>query len=125
MLSGLISLAAPAAEGPALSIDTLQLLAMLVLGAPLIETAIMLLPLLILNRLLGPWPAIVLSALGWGIAHSLAAPIWGLVVWWPFLIFSIVLLVWRERSLLRGYLVVASVHALQNTVGAVLLFASG
>ena len=96
---------------------------MLTVFAPVLETLIMVLPLLLLNRLFGPRVAVVLSAAGWGIAHSFAAPIWGFVVWWPFLIMSIVLLVWRaERGLLVAMGMVIAVHALQNGVaGAALL----
>jgi hypothetical protein len=121
LLSALVNFALPSAQAPDVSVATPQLIWMLVLGAPLIETAIMLVPLLILNRLFGAMPAAVLSAIGWGIAHSLAAPIWGLVVWWPFLIFSIALIVWKERSLIAGYFIVSAVHALQNGFAALLL----
>ena len=124
LLSGLISLALPAAEGPAISITSARMIAMLVVGAPLIETLIMLVPLLVLVRLVGAMPAAVLSAIGWGIAHSLAAPIWGLVVWWPFLIFSILFVTWRERSLFAGFGVAAATHALQNSLPALTLLAA-
>ena len=125
LLSALVNFAMPAAEAPAISVATPRLIFMLVLGAPLIETLIMLVPLLVLARLFGAMPAAVLSAIGWGIAHSLAAPIWGLVVWWPFLIFSIALMVWRRRSLVAGYFIVSAVHALQNGFAAMLLILLG
>ncbi len=121
LLSLLVNSSAPTAEGPRISVDSTSLILMLVVGAPVIETMIMVLPLLLLNRLFGFGPAVLLSAAGWGIAHSLAAWNWGLVVWWPFLIFSIALLVWRKRSLLLACLLVAAIHALQNGLGAALL----
>ena len=80
---------------------------LLVVFAPLVETLIMVPPLL--------------SALGWAIVHSLQVPIWGLIIWWPFFIFSVVLLVWREKSLLTGMVIVTAIHALQNAIPAVLL----
>ena len=121
LLSALVNFALPAAEAPGISVATPQLIAMLVLGAPLIETLIMLVPLLILARLFGPMPAAVLSAIGWGIAHSLAAPIWGLVVWWPFLIFSIALLVWRQRSLMAGYFIVSAIYMISERASDVII----
>jgi hypothetical protein len=61
----------------------------------------------------------------WGVAHSLAAPLWGLIVWWPFLIFSIALLTWRERGLLPAIAVVTTIHGLQNATAAILLLVQG
>jgi hypothetical protein len=50
--------------------------------------------------------------------------LWGLVVWWPFLILSAIFLVWRsERGLGTAILMTTAVHALQNAVvGSALLF---
>ena len=91
-----------------------------VLVAPLAETLLMILPLLVLQRLAGSGPAVVLNALLWGGVHSLVEPLWGLVVWWPFLILSVALLVWRERSLGASIAVVTGIHTLQNAVAAAL-----
>jgi hypothetical protein len=55
------------------------------------------------------------------VAHSLQAPAWGLVIWWPFLIFSTVFLVWRERSLLGAFALVSLLHALHNLLPALRL----
>jgi len=96
---------------------------MLVFFAPVVETLIMVPPLLLLNRLLGPAPAAILSAAGWAVAHSLQEPAWGLVIWWPFLVFSSILLVWREKSLATGMLIVIAIHAMQNAVPGLLLLA--
>jgi hypothetical protein len=67
---------------------------------------------------------VLFSSAGWGIAHSLAAPIWGLVIWWPFLVFSTLFVVWRSRSLVAAFAVPAAVHALQN-LGPAIVVASG
>jgi membrane protease YdiL (CAAX protease family) len=96
---------------------------MLVVFAPVVETLIMVGPLLILNRLFGPSAAAALSAAGWGIAHSLQAPMWGLVIWWAFFVFSAIILAWRKKSLITGILIVMCVHAMQNAVPAALLVA--
>jgi hypothetical protein len=58
------------------------------------------------------------------VAHSLAAPAWGLVIWWPFLIFSTLFVVWRQRGFLAGVGVAAAAHALQNLAPALLLATS-
>jgi membrane protease YdiL (CAAX protease family) len=94
---------------------------LLVVFAPIVETLIMGAVLLLLERLFGFLPALLLSAIAWGLAHSLQAPAWGLVIWWPFLIFSLTFLVWRRRSLLLAFAMPAAVHGLQNLVPAVLL----
>ena len=114
---------ASASSGPEFGVRGPKLLFMVTVFAPVLETLIMVPPLLLLDRLFGPRVAVILSALGWAVAHSLAAPIWGLVVWWPFLIMSIVMLVWRaERGLLVAIAMVIAIHALQNGVaGAALL----
>ena len=66
--------------------------------------------------------AVLVSAVGWGIAHSLAAPAWGLVIWWPFLIFSTLYVTWRQHSLIAGLAMPAAVHGLQNILPALLMF---
>ena len=91
---------------------------MLVGFAPLVETLIMAVFLTLFLRFMRPAYAIVLSSLGWGIAHSLEALGWGLVIWWPFLIFSTLFVVWRQKGFWAGVAVAATTHALQNTVPA-------
>lgn len=105
-------------------VDGGLLLFLLVVFAPVIETLIMGVVLLILDRVLGFAPAVLLSSLGWGIAHSLQAPAWGLVIWWPFLIFSTVFLTWRKRSIGLAFALPMLVHGLQN-LGPALLMVTG
>ena len=87
---------------------------LLVAFAPLVETLIMAGFLTLFLRFLPPTAAILLSAAGWGVAHSLEALGWGVVIWWPFLIFSTLFVVWRQRGFLAGVGVAAATHALQN-----------
>jgi membrane protease YdiL (CAAX protease family) len=105
-------------------VDSGVLLFRLVIFAPVVETLIMGAVLLALERVVGFLPAVLLSAVGWGIAHSLQAPAWGLVIWWPFLIFSIVFLTWRRRSLAAAFGLPMIVHGLQN-LGPALILISG
>jgi hypothetical protein len=96
----------------------------LVIFAPLVETLIMVAVLLGLLRLVSPAKAVLLSALGWGVAHSLAAPAWGLVIWWPFLIFSTLFVAWRRQGFARAALLVAAVHGLHNLLPALMVASS-
>jgi hypothetical protein len=64
---------------------------------------------------------VLLSALAWGLAHSWGAPTWGLVAWWPFLIFSTVFLTWRERGAWTAIMIVTAIHVLQNSFAIALL----
>ena len=96
---------------------------LLAVFAPVTETLIMGAVLLVLLRLFTPTIAILVSAIGWGIAHSIQAPTWGLVIWWPFLTFSTLFVVWRERSLLAAFAMPALAHGLHNLPTAALVAA--
>ena len=123
-LSALTQLLLPQVEHPQFEITQGTIL-LFVLFAPFVETLIMAAFLELMLRLkLPPALAIVLSAIGWGAAHSAAAPAWGLVIWWPFLIFSTLYVTWSKRSIAGAVLLVTAVHALQNLFPSLLL-ASG
>lgn len=124
-LSALVSALAPAAEQPDLPTQGFAAVLAIVLFAPLVETLAMAPPLLLFARLFGAGPAVLLSAAGWGIVHSLAAPIWGLVVWWPFLVLSIAFLTWRSVGLVTALAMTAAIHAAHNAAGAALLLGLG
>ena len=96
---------------------------LVVIVAPLLETLIMAGFLALLLWLLPPTAAVLVSALGWGVAHSLAAPAWGLVIWWPFLVFSVLYVTWRKRSLLLALAIPAATHALQNLIPTLAMLA--
>lgn len=120
-LAGVVSLLIPDAPQPHFDMSGVTALLLLVVFAPVVETLIMGGVLLILLRLFSPAVAVLLSSLGWGIAHSMGAPTWGLVIWWPFLIFSTLFVTWRSRSLLAAFAIPATVHALQNLPPALML----
>ena len=111
----------PDAGRPSFEVAGVETVAVLVLFAPLVETLIMAAMLELLLRFASPVAAVLASAAGWGIAHSLAAPAWGLVIWWPFLIFSTLYVTWSKRSVLAALAIVFAVHALQNLGPALLL----
>ena len=123
-LSWLTAELMPQVARPEFDVGGAAALLLLVLFAPIVETLIMAGLLVVLLRFVGPPVAILISAGAWGIAHSLAAPVWGLVIWWPFLIFSTLFVVWRQRGFLAGAGVAAAAHALQNLGPAVILATS-
>ena len=112
----------PQAEGPTFDVSGPSTVALLVVFAPFVETLIMAAAIEVMLRLRIPaTAAIVLSAIGWGLAHSAAAPAWGLVIWWPFLIFSTLYVTWGRRSTWAAIGIVFAVHALQNLGPSLLL----
>jgi hypothetical protein len=121
LLSLLMARLFPGGGEPVLPIEGDRALVAIVLFAPLVETLILALLLEVMLRLLSPGRAILLSAFGWAVAHSLAAPTWGLVVWGPFLVFSTLYVAWRRRGLVQALVVPATAHALHNLVALLLI----
>ncbi|HXH52762.1 MAG TPA: CPBP family glutamic-type intramembrane protease [Sphingomicrobium sp.] len=121
LLAWLVTTLMPPGSQPSFEVDGTLAVFMLVIFAPLVETLIMAGILTLLLRFTAPATAVLVSAALWGIAHSLMAPAWGLVIWWPFLVFSTLFVTWRQRSLLAALAVPATVHALQNLPPALLL----
>jgi membrane protease YdiL (CAAX protease family) len=126
LLSIVVSLLAPNAGPVEIPLRgemlPLMILLLVVIG-PLLETLLMTPVVIGVNRVAGPGPAVVANAVLWGVLHSLQRPIWGLVVWWPFLILSVALLTWRPRGIVTAMVLVTCIHGLQNSVtAAVLLF---
>jgi hypothetical protein len=111
----------PQAQQPQFDVSGGLAIFALVIFSPVVETLIMGTILLVLLRLFPPAVAIFVSAVGWGIAHSSVAPIWGLVIWWPFLVFSTLFVTWRSRSLALAFALPMCVHALQNLIPALLV----
>ena len=125
LLSALVASLIPKAPGPEFGAVSLDLFLRLVVMAPLLETLIMAGVLELLLLALPPKWAVAASSLGWGLAHSLIAVAWGLVIWWPFLIFSTLYVTWRGQGRGRAIAIVFAVHALNNLGPALLLLRSG
>ena len=119
-LAKVVSLAFPGAQNPEFPVSGLMAIFMLVVFAPVLETLIMGAVILLLLRFLSAPVAVLVSSAGWGIAHSLGAPTWGLVIWWPFLIFSTLFVTWRQRSLALAFAMPMLAHALHNLPSAIL-----
>ena len=124
LLAALVSQLLPQLPGPKFDMDPVVAVFAIVIISPVMETLIMAAVLSLLLRFIPATAAILVSAAGWGLAHSAMAPAWGLVIWWPFLVFSTLYVVWRQRSLAAAIAVPATVHALQN-LGPALLIATG
>ena len=120
-LAAIVSFLLPSAAQPQFDVNGGLALFLLVFFAPFFETLIMGAALVLLLRVTTPAVAVLVSSAGWGIAHSLAAPAWGLVIWWPFLVFSTLFVVWRKRSMIVALAIPATVHALHNLPSALLL----
>ena len=114
----------PNAASPDLPHGGLFPFLLVVITSPLLETMIMASAIEIGLLILPPLAVVILSSIGWGIAHSLAAPAWGLVIWWPFLIFSTLYVTWRGEGRSKAILIAATVHALNNFLPALLLLRS-
>lgn len=90
----------------------------LVFIGPFIETLVLAGVTTLLDRWLGAGPAVVGSALFWAAAHSWQVPMWGFVIWWPFLVMTVAFLAWRGRGFWTAVGVVTAMHGLQNSLPA-------
>lgn len=109
----------PEAKEPDLGSSAIIVFIGVVILSPLIESLIMGGIIDMLMKHLHAWQAVLVSATGWGVVHSLFAPVWGLIIWWPFLIFSIIFVTWRPRGLWFAVGMATLVHALQNSLPAI------
>jgi membrane protease YdiL (CAAX protease family) len=123
-LAALVALVAPALKGPEFDDKGWVTLFALVVFAPVGETLIMAGLIWLFEKFLSTTGAIIASSVAWGALHSSMAGAWGLVIWWPFLIFSTLYVVWRQRGFWAGIGVAAATHALQN-LGPALVIAFG
>ncbi len=111
--------------GPAFEASPLELIVLMVIVCPPIETLLMGLVLRILSLITKRCiPLAAMSAFVWACLHSIAAPAWGLGVIWPFFVFSCSYLAWRQRGWWRAILVTSCVHAFQNLLPAIVAAAS-
>jgi len=96
----------------------------LVVFSPVVETLLMGPVLWLIGLITKQWiPLAGGSAIAWALLHWALHPTWGLVVAWPFFVFSSVYLAWRPRGWMRAVLVTATVHALHNALPALSVLA--
>jgi hypothetical protein len=95
---------------------------LLVVFSPVVETLLMSFGIGLMSLFTkGKVSLAILSAILWALVHSLASPGWGLIVCWPFFVFSCAYLAWRPQSWFRGVWVALSIHALQNLLPGLLV----
>lgn len=71
----------------------------MVIVAPVLETLLLAFGLWLLSfATRNPLRLALASCVLWAVLHSLAAPLWGLTIVWPFFVFSCAYLAWRRRS---------------------------
>jgi len=121
VFASLAAVLLPGAKPPEFQVTGAMALFGMVVFSPIVETLVMGAVLLVLLRLFSPTAAILVSAIGWGLVHSSIAPIWGLTIWWPFLVFSTLFVTWRERSLALAFALPICTHALQNLIPSLLV----
>jgi len=102
-------------SGPKFSGTSFHMLFSLIIFAPLAETLLMWLIIYLLSFTKLKTSGIVLiSATIWAILHSLSSPMWGLVVLWPFTVFSISFMNWKKVSITHAICITTAIHALQK-----------
>ena len=121
LFASLAAVIVPGAKPPEFHVTGAMAVFGMVVFSPVVETVVMGIALLLLVRLFSPTVAILISAIGWGVVHSSIAPIWGLTIWWPFLVFSTLFVTWRERSLPLAFALPICTHALQNLIPSLLI----
>jgi hypothetical protein len=114
--------------GPELSdfggVTRAQAFAVVVLFAPMIETMLLSAGIRLISFVTTrPIVIATVSAVAWGCLHFVEFRIQGIVVIWPFFIFSSAYLAWRPVGWRQAYVVAMTLHMLQNLVpGLLLLF---
>lgn len=116
----ILDLAFPAVEQPDIAFKDLNpvlIFVLLVILPPILETLMMWFFIGLIQKLTKHiWLVAIISAFIWGVLHSLQVPIWGLVVFWSFVVFSVSFQVWMKVSRSHAFWVTASIHACQNFV---------
>jgi hypothetical protein len=96
----------------------------LCIRAPILETFAMGVIIWVLRRFMTrteyiPWVTALICA---GL-HSLAKPLWGIEIFWSFVIFSLCYVTWEKKSLAQAFCMTAVLHALHNLLPTLVLIA--
>lgn len=101
------------------------LLVSVVIISPILETLLLGLTLWIVSFVTKkPLRQALVTCVIWAVLHSLAAWLWGLVVIWPFFVFSCAYLAWRRRSWWHAMGVACGIHVFQNLLPGILIAAT-
>ena len=101
---------------PDIKIDSIFMLIIVVIVAPLIETLILAVFFMLIPRRLGLVKRAIISAILWGILHALSAPLWFIGVIFSFFVFSCGYLVWRQKSFACAFVAALLPHVFVNFV---------
>jgi hypothetical protein len=113
-------------QGPQFEGDPLVLFFGVLFCSPVLETLLMVPILWLISLVVRPPIVIALtSAFIWAVLHSLAAPAWGFVIFWPFFVFSCAYLAWRKRSWWLAIAVTTTLHMFQNVLPSLALLLIG
>lgn len=115
LLSYLVQLAAPGLAGPEFpDAHWLVTFTSIVIVSPVLETFFMAGVYALSRRFTGVGGSIIVTTIICAICHSLLAPAWGLVIWWPFMVFTTIYAIWRQVSFGAGLAMGMAAHALNN-----------
>jgi hypothetical protein len=100
--------------------DPSTALILFIVVSPLVETLFMA-GILVVTRFVSGnlWIRAAISALIWAALHSAVASLWGVVILWPFFVFSCCYLAWRNRSRRHAFGVTCFVHMCHNALPSV------
>jgi len=99
----------PEVEGPSIAISWGELFG-LVIFAPVVETALLLLTLRLFQWTRPPYSA-ALASLVWGGLHALIYPVWFFGTVWSFFVFACAALAWHQKSPKHAFFAAALPHA--------------
>ena len=126
VLSYGIDLLFPDTQFPEFEPNFTYLLVSVVILGPLIETLLMWPIIAVLSRISTSTMFIsIFSAILWAMLHSSLYLIWGLTIFWSFVVFSISFTVWRKISIKKAIFITFSIHALQNAVASIFILIEG
>lgn len=108
-------------DGAISSSTGLLLFFMQVMFAPITETAVQLLIILGLSKYLKTQALVIIfTAFIWAFFHALYEPLWGMMVFWPFVVYSLVCVEFLKISKRKAFIMTTGVHIAQNLLAFIL-----
>jgi hypothetical protein len=93
-----------------------------VIVAPVVETIIEIFVIVLLLKYINEKTLVVLiSGFLWAFLHSTQLPIWGMTIFWSFIVSAIVCIEFLKYSKRRAFLIATAVHMAQNLTSFTLL----
>jgi hypothetical protein len=115
----------PQFETPKTFSGVMVLVSLFVIIGPVIETLLMAFFLWLLSFITTRKVLLaVISCIIWAGLHSLAAPVWGMIIVWPFFVFSCAYLAWQQKSRWHAIGVTSFIHIFQNILPGIAMVVS-